>query len=53
MKKILGAALAAASMTGTALADGHAANIIVVTHGSDADGLALGIEFENAAHFVQ
>lgn len=38
MKKILGAALVAASMTGSALADGHAANIIVVTHGSDADG---------------
>ena len=38
MKKILGAALVAASMPGVGLADGHLANIIVVTHGSDADG---------------
>ena len=38
MKKILGAALLAASMSGVAFADGHTANIIVVTHGSDADG---------------
>ncbi len=38
MKKILGAALVAASMSGAALADDHVANIIVVTHGSDSDG---------------
>ena len=38
MKKVLGAAMVAASISVSALADGHTANIIVVTHGSDADG---------------
>ena len=38
MKKILSAALVAASMSGLAVADDHVANIIVVTHGSDSDG---------------
>lgn len=38
MKKLLGAAIAATSLTAFAAADDHVANIIVVTHGSDADG---------------
>ncbi len=38
MKKLLSLAVATTALTGSAMADGHAANIIVVTHGSDADG---------------
>ncbi|MGB0784730.1 MAG: sugar ABC transporter substrate-binding protein [Alphaproteobacteria bacterium] len=38
MKKLLSVAVAMTAMAGSSFADGHAANIIVVTHGSDADG---------------
>ena len=38
MKKLVLAAMAALAMGGVASADDHIANIIVVTHGSDADG---------------
>ena len=38
MKKLVLAAMAALTMGGVASADDHVANIIVVTHGSDADG---------------
>ena len=38
MKKLVLAAMAALTMGGVASADDHIANIIVVTHGSDADG---------------